>query len=246
MELRRLSWAGIELTADGERLLVDPLQDVEPLRDFLGEPKGPLVPAAIDDGVRALVTHLHPDHCDRALLRRAGNRRVLCHDAIAATLRADGIEAIGVPLWETADAGAFRACPVPSQDWRGDDQVAWVIDADGHRIIHYGDTIWHGKWWEIERQLGPFAAAFLPINGVLARLEGFTPTEVPATLTPEQAIEAAIVLKPEVACAIHYGLFDNPPRYGEQPDAEERFHRAAERRGVTAVTPADGERVPLP
>jgi L-ascorbate metabolism protein UlaG (beta-lactamase superfamily) len=118
-----------------------------------------------------------------------------------------------------------------------------VIEAEGRRVIHCGDTIWHGGWYEIARRHGPFDAAFLPINGVTVRLDGFTPTDVPATLTPEQAIEAAVVLGARAACAIHYGLFDNPPLYVEQPNPRERFRAAATRRGLSAITPADGEHI---
>jgi L-ascorbate metabolism protein UlaG (beta-lactamase superfamily) len=72
-------------------------------------------------------------------------------------------------------------------------------------------------------------------------LTAFTPTEVPATLTPEQAVEAAVVLRARTVCAIHYGLFDNPPRYREQRDPRERFLAAGIRRGTATVAPADGE-----
>jgi len=44
---------------------------------------------------------------------------------------------------------------------------------------------------------------------------------------------------------VHYKLFDNPPKYVEQPDIEERFRRAAEARGITAVVVPDGAPVPV-
>jgi Beta-lactamase superfamily domain len=149
----------------------------------------------------------------------------------------------GQPLAD-ARCRPFRLTPVPSHDWRGDDQVAWIIEADDRRVIHCGDTIWHGHWYEIARRFAPIDIALLPINGVVVQLDGFTPTEVPATLTPEQAVEAAIVLQARVACAIHHGLFHNPPLYTEQDDAVERFAAAARRRGIHAVAPVDGAPVP--
>jgi L-ascorbate metabolism protein UlaG (beta-lactamase superfamily) len=244
--LRRLAWAGVEVNSGAERLLIDPLEDADPLAGFLGSPRAPLAPIDVDGSTWVLVTHLHPDHCDRRLLDRVAAGRVVCHGPIAETLRRDGIEAMAVRLWETTRLGPFQVTAVPSQDWRGDDQVAWVVEASGRRIIHCGDTIWHGKWWEIARRHGPFDVAFVPINGVIARLEGFTPTEVPATLTPEQAIEASVVLGAGVACAIHHGLFNNPPRYVEQPDAVGRLLAAALRRSVRAVAPPGGGPVAWP
>jgi L-ascorbate metabolism protein UlaG (beta-lactamase superfamily) len=149
-------------------------------------------------------------------------------------------------LWQATPIGPLAVTPVPSHDWRGDDQVAWVVEDETGRVIHCGDTIWHGRWYEIARRLGPFQTAFLPINGVIARLDGFTPTEVPATLTPEQAVEAAVVLGTRAACAIHHTLFHNPPVYVEQQDAVERFLAAGRRRGVAAIAPDDGGPIVIP
>lgn len=241
MDLRRLSWAGIEVIEGPCRLLVDALEDAKPLRSFLGVPRTPLVPVDVDRSTWALVTHLHADHCDRQLLARMPPGQTLCHEPIAARLVGDGVGATALQLWETIAIGPFRVTPVPSHDWRGDDQVAWVIESSGRRVIHCGDTIWHGYWYEIARRYSPFDMAFLPINGVIARLKGFTPTDVPATLTPEQAIEAAVVLGAGAACAIHHTVFRNPPLYIEQADAVQRFLAAGQRRHLNAIVPADGE-----
>lgn len=243
--VRRLSWAGIELTCDSSRVLIDPLQYTAALAGFLGEPHWQLEPIDIDGRAWALVTHLHPDHYDRQLLGSLEQGRVLCHQAIAEQLVREQVPAVGVELWSTVDIGPFRATPVPAQDWRGADQVAWVIETDRMRIIQCGDTIWHGSWYDIQRRFGSFDVAFLPINAVLARLEGFTPTEVPSTLTPEQAIEAAVVLQARTACAIHYGLFNNPPRYVESANVVARFLQAGARRGVLAIAPEDGATVAI-
>jgi L-ascorbate metabolism protein UlaG (beta-lactamase superfamily) len=102
--------------------------------------------------------------------------------------------------------------------------------------------MWHGNWWQIARDHGPFDVAFVPVNGVIARFEGYD-TNVPVTMTPEQAIEAAASLRASTACAIHYGLVHNPPTYTEQPDIEQRFRTAAEARGSAAALVDDGEPV---
>jgi L-ascorbate metabolism protein UlaG (beta-lactamase superfamily) len=137
--------------------------------------------------------------------------------------------------------------PVTSLDWRGSDadQVAWVVTGAGQRIIHCGDTMWHGNWWQIARDHGPFDVAFVPVNGVIARFEGYE-ANVPVTMTPEHAVEAAAALGATTVCAIHHELFHNPPTYIEQPDIEVRFRRAAKERGITAALVADGEPVPIP
>lgn len=241
MDLRRLSWAGIEAIEGQRRLVVDALEDAKPLRSFLGAPRTQLVPVDINPGTWALVTHLHADHCDWQLLARMPAGQILCHEPSAARLVGAGVRATALQLWETCAIGPFRVTPVPSHDRRADDQVAWVIESSGRRVIHCGDTIWHGHWYEIARRCGPFDIAFLPINGVIVRLKGFTPTDVPATLTPEQAIEAAVVLDAGAACAIHHTVFHNPPLYTEQPDAVQRFLVAGRRRHLDAIVPPDGE-----
>jgi hypothetical protein len=111
-----------------------------------------------------------------------------------------------------------------------------------HALITCGDTQWHGSWWQIARDHGPFDVAFVPVNGVVARFEGYE-ANVPVTMTPEQAVEAAVALGATTVCAMHYGLFHNPPFYIEQPDIEQRFRRAAGERGLTASVVADGHLV---
>jgi L-ascorbate metabolism protein UlaG (beta-lactamase superfamily) len=241
VQLRRLSWAGVEASEGAWRILIDPLEDSSPFRAFAGPPRSQLVPVIVDHHTWAVVTHVHRDHCDRGVLARLSAGHVVCHSAIASDLKEAGLRPKSVDLWTTVSVGPFRVTPVPSQDWRSDDQVAWVIETKGQRIIHCGDTIWHGQWYAIARRFESFDVAFLPINGFIAQLEGFTPTDVPGSLTPEQAIEASVVLNAKTACAIHHTLFDNPPHYAQQANAVDRFLTAAERRGVHAIAPSDGE-----
>jgi hypothetical protein len=44
LHLRRLAWAGIEIRLGGTRLLIDPLEDAEPLAPVMGLPRRPLPP----------------------------------------------------------------------------------------------------------------------------------------------------------------------------------------------------------
>jgi len=247
MRLRRLGWAGVEIGLGDTLLLIDPLENTAPLAPVMGPPRRPLPPVEAPAGTHALITHLHPDHYDRELLvRLAAPGTVGCHTPIASALAQDGITAEAQDLGKARRVGPLTVTPVASLDWRGTDcdQVAWIVEGAGVRIIHCGDTMWHGNWWQIARDHGPFDVAFLPVNGVIARFEGYE-AEVPVTLTPEQAVEAAAALGATAACAIHYELFDNPPAYVEQPDIAGRFHRAARRRGIRPCLPADGEALPV-
>lgn len=76
MKVRYLGWAGIEIEAAGETIVVDAIQGFGIHTPFMGEPHGPLL-APEADGVRAaLLTHLHLDHADP--------------EAISAALSGDG------------------------------------------------------------------------------------------------------------------------------------------------------------
>lgn len=245
LQVRRLGWAGVEVRLGATTLLIDALENVKTLEPVLGKPKRPLPVIDVPPGTHTLITHLHPDHYDRELLLRVAGT-VGCHAPIAEELARDGVTAIPQELGEPRRIGELTVTPVASLDWRGtdSDQVAWVIEGAGKRIIHCGDTMWHGNWWQIARDHGPFDLAFAPVNGVIARFEGYE-ANVPVTLTPEQAVEAAAMLKARALCAIHYEVFDNPPVYVEQHDIAERLRRAAEGRGVELHLVADGESVPL-
>jgi len=246
LRLRRLAWAGVEVSLGDTRLLIDPLEHAEPLAPVLGTPRRP--PPTVDTpaGTHALITHLHPDHYDPTVLARiAAPGTVGCHAPIAPTLAAAGIEPTPQDFERTRSIGPLSVTPVTSLDWRGDDQVAWVVAGAGRRIIHCGDTMWHGSWWQIARDQGPFDVAFVPVNGVIARFDGYE-ANVPVTMTPEQGIEAAFALGASTACPIHYSLFHNPPIYVEQPDIEARFRRAAQARGIAAALVDTGEAVPFP
>jgi L-ascorbate metabolism protein UlaG (beta-lactamase superfamily) len=67
-------------------------------------------------------------------------------------------------------------------------------------------------------------------------------------MTPEQAVAAAAAMGARQIVPIHYGLFDNPPRYTAIADAEERLLNAAAQRDIPVALAPLGEqfRVPSP
>ena len=75
MRIRWLGWAGVEIEAQDERVLVDPLQDAAAVFGWLRE-RGRAIPlpevvAARPGAVAGLLTHLHRDHADAGALRTA-------------------------------------------------------------------------------------------------------------------------------------------------------------------------------
>jgi L-ascorbate metabolism protein UlaG (beta-lactamase superfamily) len=163
----------------------------------------------------------------------------------------EGLSQLKVPTrsmeaWETVQVGPFTISAVPAADGFGDPQLSWVVAADGQGIIHCGDTLFHGWWWLIKLRLGPFDAAFLPVNGPIVDLpHRQPPSSLPAAMDPGQAAMAAALLETRLAVPIHYDTLHRPPTYSQVDRPAEAFTRAAELRGVRVQVLAPGERLDL-
>lgn len=210
-------------------LFLDPLIDNSV---WGGALKDPMVPVGDATGDRfVVVTHRHPDHCDPVAIRQVlGDTGTLAYAAPTGIPNVPGVKMRAGALYEPLLLGDFTAAAVPAMDGYGDPQVSWIVSAGGRRIIHCGDTLWHGAWWHIGRQFGPFDAAFLPING--ARFRWRKPvTDVPAVMTAEQAVAAAVVLGARLIVPFHYGVV-GAEGYAEDPHAEDELRGFAHKRHV--------------
>ena len=230
LRAQRLAWAGVRLQLPDSTLFIDPLVSPEAWGRALPDR---LVP--VDDTVgenHVLLTHTHSDHFDGTAVAAAlKNGGVLAYPAgLQPSPWPQGARARPSALWEPQLLGDFTATPVPASDGYGDTQVSWVVSAGGRRIFHGGDTQWHGNWWRIGRQFGPFDAAFLPING--ARFGWREPVSgQPGVLTPKQAVAAAVILGARVLVPIHYGI-SGMDKYVEVDDPLGRVRQAARERHV--------------
>lgn len=225
LRIQRLAWAGVRLQLPAATLLIDPLIDPQTWGEALPDR---LVAVGDSPGTRyVLVTHAHTDHFDpRAVASALGDGGVLLHPAGANPRPLpDAARAWPAPSWEPQLLGDFTVTAVPAADGYGDPQVSWVVSGGGRRIFHGGDTLWHGHWWKIGRQLGPFDAAFLPVNG--ARFGFRKPVSgQPGVLTPEQAVAAATILGARTLVPIHYGV-SGMDEYVEVDSPLDRLRAAA-------------------
>jgi len=186
------------------------------------------------------VTHAHNDHFDVETLKRVLGERgyVIAHESIATYVVSRGLQVIPAATWEPVSRGGFIFTPVPASDGFGAEQVSWVVTYSGRRYLHGGDTLWHGRFGDIGAQYGPFDAVFLPVNG--ARLQNEPMLETPGTMSPAQAVDAALLLRARSLVPIHYGN-DNPPYYVEIPKPLETLRETATRREVPVTYLLPGE-----
>lgn len=231
LSVQRLAWAGMRLQLGSGDLYLDPMLDPKVWGPVLPDRLVPIDPPG--EGSRyVLITHRHPDHFDPIAVRRAlGETGTLaCNADAAPAAAAAGFRVRVASLYEPLLLGDFTATAVPASDGYGDSQVSWIVTGGGRRIIHCGDTLWHGAWWQIGRQYGPFDAAFLPING--ARFGWRKPvSDVPAVLTPQQAVAAAVILNARLLVPIHYGMTASED-YTEVAQPEVALREAARARDV--------------
>ncbi len=254
--VRRLGWAGVELTFDEDTLVVDLFEDRYAMAPVIGEVTGPL-PAPSTRAAGALVTHLHADHADAAAISRAltADGLVLRPEPApgddldrAATAAAEaGLASTAatvriVTAWESCSVGPFAVTAVPAVDGFGDPQVSWVIEAANRRVLHGGDTVFHGAWWSIASRFKPFDAVFLPVNGAVCDFpHRQPPSPLPATLDPFQAAVAAAVLGARVAVPIHYDAIHQPGVYEQASHPVQSFAAAAAERSVETRILEPGE-----
>lgn len=245
MKLQRLSWAGLKVESNGQILLIDAVQNYQ-----RGASIGPENPFQFVQNTSAdvvLITHLHSDHYDpeiiRAVLKPEGS--LIVSEQIAADVVNDGLAPQALAMNKPHQIGNFTITAVFAMDGVGDKQVSWVIEADGQRILHGGDTMWHNQFWQLGKTWQHFDAVFLPVNGAVVNIPRIAPSPVPITLTPIQAITVTRLLNADVLVPIHYG-FHKEGMYHQFPQMEEELGQQAEVQNVKVQWVQPGSIVTLP
>ncbi len=263
MKVRWLGWAGVEIEADGATVVIDPLHDPGATFAALGERAQEVeLPAIVPPdsqgtAVAGLLSHLHRDHTDAAALAAALADDATVHEpawpggadfenlALAqanAELEQAGLRRRAVEIWESFEVGPFTLTALPAVDGLGDPQVAWLVEAEGQRALHLGDTIFHGYWWRMAQRHGPFDLVLAPINGAVVDFPHLQPpSPFAAAMDPEHAAAAAEALGARTLVPIHYGGFEVDPFYRPLADPLERFEAATSDRPYEARVLEPGE-----
>lgn len=260
MEIRRLAWAGLEVSAGGETAVVDFVEDFSWMH---ADPPAGEIPSSPASGaaIAGLLTHLHRDHADIGALGRVlgpggvvlrpeesfgGEAEVALIEKSESELGRSGLPTRAVRPWETVEVGPFSCTALPAADGFGDPQVSWCIAADGCRVLHAGDTLFHGWWWLSALRQGPFDVACLPVGGAIADLPSRQPpSPLPAGMDPGQAAVAAQLLGARTVVPIHYGPLHEAPNYVQSDDPAGSLRAAAAELGVETRVLRPGERLSI-
>lgn len=189
VEIEPLIHASLRIVYDGKEIEVDPVGKMgDRVTDYAKMPKADVI----------LVTHEHYDHLDpEAISTLSKADTIVIANSNSANILGfgkvmkngdklnlvDGIEIQAVPAYNTSpDKLQFHP--------KGRDN-GYVLNLDGLRIYIAGDT-------EVIPEMGQLKdidIAFLPCN-------------LPYTMTPEQLIEAAKIIRPKVLYPYHFGETD--------------------------------------
>lgn len=164
-----------------------------------------------------MISHNHYDHLDADSVQRLaasphGSPLFLVPKGLAAWFKERGITRVNeYDWWEEMREGPLRITFVPVQHWsrRGLSDTnqslwgGWIVEGEGLRIIHTGDTGYSPDFKDIGQRLGPFDMAFIPIGAYAPRwFMKIMHVDVP------EAVQIRADLRAERAIGMHWGTFE--------------------------------------
>ena len=197
----------------------------------------PPLPAEETEGVDAFLgTHNHLDHIDhrawRIWARTCPEAKFIFPAVHRQTVEADGIAAdrcLGLNDGESCRAGGMtiRAVAAAHEFLDRDPETGlypflqYVIEGNGLRIWHAGDTVRYEGMVPKIKALGPMDAALLPING---RDAGRYRSNCIGNMTFQEAADAAGEVRPGLTMPGHWDMFahnsENPEKFADYLDAK--------------------------
>ena len=190
VDLRYIGHSAFEIKNGDKAVLIDPLVSVNDKFDWKAEP--------ITD---ILLTHAHGDHLGEALeIAKEKDIEITAVAELAGYCKEQGAKSksIGLGAWINFSWGravfvpAFHSSSLPDGRYGGV-AAGIILDVDGVRIYHAGDTCLTGEMRTIKELYAP-QIALLPIGGNY-------------TMDVEHAAMAAKWLGVRTVIPMHYGTF---------------------------------------
>jgi L-ascorbate metabolism protein UlaG (beta-lactamase superfamily) len=186
-----------------------------------------------------LLSHNHYDHCDvgtLTALERRFHPPVVTPLGNGPLLRSAGFRQVEeIDWWETA-----RTAPLPITLTRAQhfsarnlfdrNRALWggfLIEANGRRVLHAGDSGYGPQFREIAARLSPIDLALLPIGAYEPR---WFMKDI--HMNPAEAVQAHLDLSARQSIAMHFGTFQLTPEGIDAPVRE--LGKAMRERGVPA------------
>jgi len=181
-----------------------------------------------------LLTHAHFDHFHKPTLRRLRPAKLaIVPWGVGDLAKSVGFErVVELQWWETFTHGNWRVTLTPSKHWgartirdhhRG--YGGYVLEHQGRRIYHAGDSAYFSGFREIGQQAAP-DLALLPIGAYYP--DSFRHVH----MGPDEALKAFRDLKSKWLIPMHYGTFrlsfedmDEPPRWLKELCENQGFSR---------------------
>ena len=236
-----LGQAGFALRSGDDLVLIDPFLTARP--DRLIDPV--VDPRDLVGVTTVLATHEHGDHLDlpiwTLIAKASPNARFVVPEPLAPLVTEVGIpedRVVGARIGTPVRVGGLKATPVPArhavhvadgyslgdQERRSPRWVGYVVELDGVRIYHSGDTTGDEAIVRAAAELRP-DIALLPINGRDPEREE---RDIVGNLSPDEAARLACDLAVTLAIPMHFDTMrgnEGPP--DEFVRAMRRFHPTA-------------------
>jgi L-ascorbate metabolism protein UlaG (beta-lactamase superfamily) len=191
--------ASLLLQLNGKKIYVDPYGEVADFSDF---PKADLV----------LVTHEHYDHLDKKELAKivTSKTKIIGTPLVATEL--SGIEVLkngDITTWNAIEIAAVPAYNIERKRPDGapfhpkGNGNGYVLNIDGFRVYIAGDT------------------EMIPeMKAIVSPDIAFLPKNLPYTMSDEQFVETAKLIKPKILYPYHYFEADKAALSNELPGIE--------------------------
>ncbi len=184
MKLQYIGHATFRIFSDNFDIIIDPYFTQEEFR---------LIPPAVDYRLlrptHVLITHEHFDHCDAVAVnfwvRRYGSKII----APMPVERKLMLKVIKVKPNHRLDFGDFELIVTKAIHPQAEAPVGYILDFDGFRIYHAGDTYFDESFEDISTDI-----ALLPIGGKY-------------TMNVEEAGKMARLIHPKLVIPMHYNTF---------------------------------------